>query len=307
VLPTSESIRAILIMSFKEHIPFTSNQTNQLMKINFLLLALIIVLTLPFKASSIPPNKIKRPIKSFKVKYETDGHYWTVLVVATLLKVNHAKEIAYHAEYPDNIINADGYLSRHRITFMYPWAQKKIHALSGGDPTEELAISKEMFGKALSDNDIGVAAHRLGDSFAHINDKKGRMYPHIIAHLFQWKRPDKIRTNPSKYLTYVNQLVKCMGGDNAVIDMTVFNYIANAKLSSDENSAILKAEYNYLNDSPAFCIEKNEIAVVQQYLKQRFSSLNRTFTTFSSTNQKGKITTVIILIAKETYATRLPE
>ena len=35
-----------------------------------------------------------------KILYETDGHYWTVLVVATLLKIPEAKVIAYAVRRP---------------------------------------------------------------------------------------------------------------------------------------------------------------------------------------------------------------
>jgi hypothetical protein len=258
------------------------------------------IVLLTFKLDAAPK---KGPEMSHKYYYETDGHYWTVLIVATLLKVQHAKEIAYQAEYPDNVINPDGYLTRHRFTFMYPWRQKKLHALTGGDPKKELTVSINMFRNAKSAMDTGIAAHRLGDSYSHINDRKGKMYPHVVAHLFHWKRPDKIKSNPSKYLSYVNQLVKCMGGEDAEIDMTVFNYIANSGLTSEQNSAILKAEYNYLIEAPAFCAEKNEVATIQRYLKERFSSINKTFTTFSSTDHKGKVTTVIILNTPGIFAT----
>src|SRR5882672_9269542 len=93
--------------------------------------------------------------------YETDGHYWTVLIVASLLKIPEAEAIAYAAEYPDNVMNEDGYIARKRFTFLYPGAQIKVHALTGGNPGHEMEVSHTMFKAARSANEIGIASHRL--------------------------------------------------------------------------------------------------------------------------------------------------
>src|SRR6478736_4776043 len=110
-----------------------------------------------------------------RVLYDTDGHYWTVLVIATLLDVPEAKVIAYNAEFPDNVINSDGYNVRNRYTFLNPVVQKKIHALTGGIPEKEWTMSREMISLAKTAKEKGIAIHRLGDSFSHINDRKGKM------------------------------------------------------------------------------------------------------------------------------------
>ncbi len=247
---------------------------------------------------AIPCGKITGPEEAQSVKqicYETDGHYWTVLVIATQLKIPEAKAIAFSAEYPDNIINSDGYCVRTRYTFMYPKAQRKIHALTGGNPEKEKLISLNMFKEAKTAREKGIAAHRLGDSFAHINDKKGRMYPHLIGHTFQWKEPDKIKHNSSKYLMYVCELIAAFGGPDAQVDMSVFNYVADAGLSSDTNSAILKAEYNLLNHSLAFNIEKDQVSAVERYLKFRLCTEMGSYAIYSSTDRKKRVTTTVIL------------
>jgi hypothetical protein len=225
--------------------------------------------------------------------YETDGHYWTVLVVATLLDLPDAKAIAYAAEYPDNVMNDDGYITRNRYTFLFPNAQTKVHALTGGNPDNEKMLSMYMLRNAQSANEKGRASHRLGDSFSHANDKKGKMYPHIIAHLFQWKKPDKIKSNPEKYLQYVLQLVEGLGGEGAEIDMTVFNYIAQANLTSDENAAILKAEYSHIVNSIAFNVEKDELPVVKAYLSWRL--MPEAYAVHINTDKRGRTTSTIIL------------
>lgn len=238
--------------------------------------------------------------KSLKSKtlYETDGHYWTVLVVATLLKIPEAKAIAYAAEYPDNIINKDGYIVRTRYTFLYPKPQIKVHALTGGNPDYERVVSFNMLSVAQSSQEKGIACHRLGDSFAHTNDKTGKMFPHLVAHLFQWKRPDKIRNNANKYLDYVEQLVEGLGGKGAEVNLSVFEYIAKTGLTSSENAAILKAEYKLLTGSLAFNIKKNELPIVEKYLGERMRG--NSYAVHSDSDEKGRETTTIILV-KNTF------
>lgn len=246
------------------------------------------------------------PKKDLKVKYETDGHYWTVLLVATMLKLPEPKMMAYSAEYPDNVVNADGYRVRARHTFMYPKAQKKIHALTGGNPEAERKISLKMILAAIGPHQLGVATHRLADSFAHINDKKGKMFPHILGHTLHWKEPDKIKNNPAKYLRYVKELVTALGGADASVDMTAFEYIAKAGLNSSSNEAILKAEYNIITNALAFTIEKDDLMVVEKYLKERLLPQNGTYAVHSNTDGKRRVTKTIILI-QSAYTAQLRE
>lgn len=238
-----------------------------------------------------------------KILYETDGHYWTVLVVATLLKIPEAKVIAYAAEYPDNVINSDGYIVRQRYTYLYPKSQKKVHALTGGNPEYERVVSFNMLSVAQTAEEKGIACHRLGDSFSHTNDKTGKMFPHLVAHLFQWKKPDMIRNNSNKYLSYVLQLVKGLGGRESEINMTVFEYIAKSGLSSSCNAAILKAEYNLLTGSIAFNIKKDDLPVVEEYLHERLRS--ESYAVHSNSDERGRVTTTIILIKNTALATGL--
>ena len=227
--------------------------------------------------------------------YEPDGHYWTVLVVTTLLNIQHAKEIAYSAEFPDNVVNKDGYCVRSRPTFLFPGAQKRVHALTGGNPENERNISLCMLQNARTPQEIGTALHRLGDSFAHTNDKKGRMYPHLIGHTLLWKKPDKIQNNPDKYLQYVHTLIRGLGGNEENIDMSVFYYIAEAHLDTDANCAILKTEYNLISGSVAFLVEEEQLPVVENYLKERLSQISNSYVLQSSTDGKGRVTSIIIL------------
>ncbi len=234
--------------------------------------------------------------------YETDGHYWTVLVVATMLNISDAREIAFHAEYPDNVVNADGYITRGRYTFLFPRSQKIVHALTGGNPNEERELSISLFLTAHTVIEKGRAAHRLGDSFAHTNDQTGRMYPHIIGHVFHGTQPDKIKNHPEKYLEYVRALAKALGGNEAMIEMAVFEYIANTGLSTDANVAILKAEHNLLTGSPAFQITNSQIVSTENYLRAKLKKVESIFT-HQDIDGKGRIsnTVVLPLLASTSY------
>ncbi len=261
--------------------------------------AILIIVTfhpiLTAQAGKSNPQKLNSKLSNQAVSYETDGHYWTVLVVATMLHIKDAKVVAFNSEYPDNVINEDGYCVRGRLTFLLPGPQKKVHALTGGDPEVERAKSFRMLQEATDARSIGIASHRLGDSYSHINDKTGRMYPNVLGHVFRWQEPDKIRNNAKRYLAYVYSLVKGMGGPEAKIDMTVFNYIAEHGMSSDDNSAILKAEYNLLNSSVAFNVARNQVTQVQQYLTERMTHEDRSYITHSNTDEKKRTTITIIL------------
>lgn len=253
----------------------------------------IFLLSLVVGNSRAYADVLNKSVKT-KILYETDGHYWTVLVVATLLKIPEAKAIAYAAEYPDNIVNKDGYITHSRYTFLYPKPQIKVHALTGGNSDYERLVSFNMLSVAETDQEKGIACHRLGDSFSHTKDKKGKMYPHLVAHLFQWKRPDKIRNNSSKYLEYVSWLVEGLGGKSSEVNLSVFEYIAKSGLTSNENAAILKAEYKLLTGSLAFNIKKNELPIVEKYLNERMRGTF--YAVHSDSDEKGRETTTIILV-----------
>jgi RHS repeat-associated protein len=55
--------------------------------------------------------------------YEHDGHYWTVLLVTTMLKMENAQQIAYWAEYPDHIMNDNHYFEKNTNTWLNPELQ----------------------------------------------------------------------------------------------------------------------------------------------------------------------------------------
>ncbi len=124
--------------------------------------------------------------------YETDGHFWTVYLMATLMGRGDAYSLAFYTEQPDNLIAQNGEVYGSPNTWMDRTMQRHVHALTGGDPANERANSGLYVRSAQSYQQLGWAMHRLGDSYAHtnlINDEK--MYPNGVGHLLDWHEPDK--------------------------------------------------------------------------------------------------------------------
>ncbi|MEM0578661.1 RHS repeat-associated core domain-containing protein [Flavobacterium polysaccharolyticum] len=110
-------------------------------------------------------------------RWQTDGHYWTILLIAKILGIPNAEEIARFAEYPDTDIM--GYNARERYTWIDGTEQTHTHSLTNGWHTNERGNTMEM----LLDTDIinvkefGRLLHRLGDTYAHSRlDNPERMY-----------------------------------------------------------------------------------------------------------------------------------
>jgi RHS repeat-associated protein len=110
-------------------------------------------------------------------RWQTDGHYWTILLLCEILGIPNAEEIARFAEYPDTDIM--GYNARERYTWIDGSEQSHTHSLTNGWHFKERANTLEM----LLDTDIinvkeyGRLLHRLGDTYAHSRlDDPERMY-----------------------------------------------------------------------------------------------------------------------------------
>src|SRR6218665_1617688 len=77
--------------------------------------------------------------------YNVDGHYWTVYLVATLLKLPNARELAYYAELPDHVLHENGNHKRATMTWLNVFMQGKVHALTGKTPEKERERSRKMY------------------------------------------------------------------------------------------------------------------------------------------------------------------
>jgi len=209
--------------------------------------------------------------------YETDGHYWTVLIVAKMLKVRNARLIAEAAEAPDNIMTKDGYVERSTNTWLDFSLQVKDHAFTtisaseGADPAKERAFSRQLAQSADDYESFGKALHRLGDSYAHVNPSTGKMFFQGFGHLFKWKTPDKIKNRPNLYLSYVKDLagvIKERTDATGDIDLFVFDYVAQSGFSTEKNIDIYRAESTILDGSGTFTIS-GDARHVEDFLSKR--------------------------------------
>ena len=227
---------------------------------------------------STSENTYAAPMDRFhveKAEYNMDGHYWTVFLVATLLKLPNARELAYYAEMPDHILHEDGNKKRATMTWLNVFMQGKVHALTGKTPEKERERSRKMYANAKNIKEQGRALHRLGDSYAHAKSCETKMYKRGIGHAFapeHGHEPDMIRNYPDKYLNYVKDLTRVLGGPDAKIDLTAFEYIAKMKLETGDNIEILKAEIAICKRVPNCEINSNHSKSLQAYLDYRSTS-----------------------------------
>ncbi len=234
------------------------------------------------------------PQGTAEVKYETDGHYWTVYLVSTLLKNPDARSLAYYSELPDWECDTLGCHLRATSTYLKPAWQGRVHALTGGDPLKERNCSADWVRQATTLEMKGHALHRLGDSFAHTRKSGKKMFPKGIGHALAGHKPDKIRLDTAKYILYVTTLAKALGGEDAVIDMTAFHYVCKAQLGTSSNIEILKSEVRIQTGQTKYTINYKEVKAVEDYLNFR---KDRGFSfTIKPGNKKTKEDAIVSII-----------
>jgi RHS repeat-associated protein len=204
--------------------------------------------------------------------YETDGHFWTVYLMGTMMGRKDAYTLAYFTEEPDNIMDRNGETLKETATWMDTKMQKHVHALrTYGDPVNERTTSGLYVRSAQSYQQLGWALHRLGDSYAHTNlSNSNTMYPNGVGHLFDWHSPDKIKNRPELYLKYVQQLQEEMGsrlGFKNKLDLFTFDYIAQSKGGTEENSAVLETEIRIREGATSFYVAGNQVDEINDYLQ----------------------------------------
>lgn len=205
--------------------------------------------------------------------YETDGHFWTVYLMATLMGSRHAFNIAYFTELPDTRMYANGDAAGVNYTWADPGYQKHTHALTGGNPEYERNFSAKKILSANWSKQLGGALHRFGDSYAHTSlDDPNRMYGGYFGHAFTEEgghAPDKIANRPELYKTYVNRLANVLGerlNFNGSVDLFTFNYVADNRGSTQQNSAIFETEIRIREGINTFSVEGNQVETIGKYI-----------------------------------------
>ena len=233
---------------------------------------LILFFSFSFLFNASFSHNTENPYSGNGLSYQADGHYWTVYLVATMLKIPNAKELAFYAERPDLIFDEEGNTVRATNTWFWLHRQGKVHALTGKEPEKERERSRRMILEAKDMKRKGWGLHRLGDSYAHAKPDEKKMYPMGIGHAFApegGQEPDLIRNYPEKYLRYVYDLTQVLGGPGAQIDMAAFDYVARMKLLSEDNMEILKSEIMLQTKQTRYKVQEAQTNTVKEYLNIR--------------------------------------
>lgn len=232
-----------------------------------------------FLAAFTAPLKPTNNAGPKQVMYEIDGHYWSVRLMAYLVSndTSYARQLAYWAEWPDQVTDAGGNPVKGRNTWLLPWRQALWHALTGRKADKTRSISMNRVRNAKDVKQKGINLHRLGDSFAHAMKKDKRMFPLFIGHALKGHFPDKIANFPDKYLIYVDSLALALGGDPQKIDLTAFKYIAGKGLDSQSNAEVLKTELNLKTLNNKFVFLGQFKKTIEEYLNMRGKELKFTY------------------------------
>ena len=234
--------------------------------------------------------------------WQTDGHYYTVLLVAVMLDLVNAEELAFWAEAPDTKIHKN--VATERYTWALPGEQQDTHSLTGGDgPTATFNAEIAVIGANPKEpKELGRLLHLLGDTFAHRKlDGQGELYGNgtwTTDHArTDGDAPDLIGNRPDLYLEYVNTLAvvletKFGKGDNANFDIGVFKRLASYASKDPDNPTSLIGIINYevakVRGQDSFVVHKVKSAIsgqnekYQEYLqntKDYLDSLGVKYTT----------------------------
>jgi hypothetical protein len=185
-----------------------------------------------------------------------------------------AYNIAYWTESPDQLMYRSGDVERTTNTWLNPWNQGPYHAITGGNSMDEIFASEQMIGDAGSTRALGLALHRLGDSYAHEQvGNEGTMYHRPFGHLYDSEfgtDPDQIKNRPWLYQNYTQGLASALGdklGFKGKVDMFTFNYVANSQGNTEQNSAVFETEISIRQGLGSFSVDGDQTGVIGNYVK----------------------------------------
>ena len=166
----------------------------------------------PYSSFANNPIRYKDP----DGRWQTDGHYWTVYLLATILEIPNAERIAHYAELPDTYIN--GNYAKERYTWADGVEQTRTHSLTGKYHSDERnATLNQLLSSSTSDlQEYGRLLHRLGDTYAHrklnnpemmYGNSNGYTTEHAIT--LDGSEPDMIynRVSNGDYVNYAKDVL----------------------------------------------------------------------------------------------------
>ncbi len=191
-----------------------------------------------------------------------------------------AFNIAYWTEHPDLDMYPSGDVAGTNHTWAYPGWQQNVHALTGGFSAMERNKSVRMIETALDSYDLGLALHRLGDSYAYsIIGNEGRMYGasfwsfgHVLDDKINGTNAGNINERPWLYMMYTDRLNDALRerfGYKGTIDMFTFSYVAHSKGNTKQNSAILETEVRIRQGVGSYSVEGNQVDAINEYVQSR--------------------------------------
>ena len=151
-------------------------------------------------------------------RWQTDGHYWTIYLLASILQIPNAEKIAYYAEFPDTDIHKN--IAYEKYTWANGNDQTRTHSLTGLEYVYERNYTIDnLLNTSISDlKEYGRLLHRLGDNYAHRDLHNpdymyGNMNGYTTEHLTKdGSAPDLIynRVNTGDYMNYAKDALFTM-------------------------------------------------------------------------------------------------
>jgi hypothetical protein len=114
--------------------------------------------------------------------WTTDGHYYTVQLVALLMGIDEARavELGSWSEHPDSKVTNAGKMQE-RYNYLHGGTQQLYHALTGRTHGMELALT--LYALCHSHKEDPEAQtylwHRFGDDFAHATSTDRRQFGEV--------------------------------------------------------------------------------------------------------------------------------
>ena len=204
-------------------------------------------------------------------EYSTDGHYYTVQLVALMMgfEFYDAYKLGAEAENPDSYVK-NPWDMEERYTWMKAGLQQEYHALTGRKHGIELALTTYalLITHKNESNFHQYLLHRFGDCFGHINTRSTTFNTNVDLN-------DYVKAVDKLFNDYVKPKIKNVNKDNKIIvDMS---YSVNHSIKIEKTMEFLKIYYDGKNLLTTLSIEDTKKELIQQLLHSYSEDVNLNF------------------------------